>query len=141
MTTNAIAGVGARFLRADAASSGTGFTAIAEINSISGPNKSRATIDVTSLDSAGGYREFIASFRDAGEITLEMNWTRDGYDQINDDFESDTAWDYQVEFPDTGNTTLDFTALVTALGSAIPLDDKITMSVTLKISGQVTLTS
>lgn len=141
MTTNAIAGVGAEFKRADTGSSGTTFSAIAEVNSISGPNKSRATIDVTSLDSSGGYREFIASFRDAGEVTLEMNWTRDGYDQINDDFESDTAWEYQIVFPDTGNTTLEFTGLVTALGSAIPLDDKITMSVTIKISGQVTLTS
>ena len=141
MTTNAIAGVGASFKRADAASSGTGFTAIAEVNSISGPNKSRATIDVTSLDSVGGYREFIASFRDAGEVTLEMNWTRDGYDQINDDFESSSLWDYQIVFPDTGATTLEFSGLVTALGSAIPLDDKITMSVTIKISGQVTLTS
>ena len=37
-------------------------------------------IDVTSLDSSGGYREFIASFRDAGEVTLNMNFTLASYD-------------------------------------------------------------
>jgi predicted secreted protein len=117
------------------------FSAIAEVNSIDGPNKSRETIDVTSLDSTGGYREFIASFRDAGQVSLEMNFTRDGYAAMNDDFETETAIDYQIVLPDTGATTLEFSAFVVDLGSAIPLDDKVTASVTLKITGQVTLSS
>lgn len=140
MSSNAVSGVGTTFKRSDMTSSPT-FTAIAEINSIDGPNKSRDTIDVTSLDSTGGYREFIASFRDAGEVTLEMNFTRDGYVDMNDDFESDTLVDYKITLPDSGNTELDFSGLVTSLGLGIPLDDKITAPVTIKISGQVTLTS
>ena len=140
MASNAVSGVGTIFKRSDMASSAS-FTAIAEINSIEGPDKSRETIDVTSLDSTGGYREFIASFRDAGQIQLEMNFTRAGYDDMNDDFETDTLVDYQIVLPDTGNTTLDFSGLVSALGIGIPMDDKITSSVTIKISGQVTLTT
>lgn len=140
MSSNAFSGVGATFKRSDMESSPT-YSAIAEVNSIDGPTKSRETIDVTSLDSTGGYREFIASFRDAGEVTLEMNFTRDGYVDMNDDFESDSAVDYKITLPDTGNTELDFSAFVTNLGQAIPLDDKVTMSVTLKITGQVTLSS
>ena len=142
MTTNAFSGVGTTFARGAGNTSGSeDFTTIAEINSISGPNKTRSTIDVTSLDSTGGYREFITSFRDAGEVTLEMNFTRDGYEDMNTDFESDTIVEYRITLPDTGNTILDFTGYVTALGSSIPLDDKVTASVTIKISGQVTLTS
>ncbi len=140
MASNAISGVGTKFKRSDMASVPT-FTAVAEINSIDGPNKSRDTIDVTSLDSAAGYREFIASFRDGGEVTLEMNFTRDGYEEMNADFETDTLVDYQVLIPDTGETTFDFSGLVTSLGMGIPLDDKITASITIKVSGQVTLTS
>jgi len=138
--SDAISGVGALFKRSDMTSSPT-FNAIAEINSISGPDKTRDTIDVTSLDSTGGYREFIASFRDAGQVVLEMNFTRNGYLDMNDDFELDTLVDYQIVLPDAGNTTLDFSGLVTDIGLAVPLDDKITSTVTIKISGQVVLSS
>lgn len=138
--SDAISGVGTVFNRGDGTSSES-FTAIAEINTITGPNKTRDTIDVTSLDSTGGYKEFIGSFRDAGEVTLGMNFTLAGYSDMNADFELDTLVNYQIVLPDTGNTTFEFAALVTSLGLAIPMDDKITADVTLKISGEVTLTS
>lgn len=140
MSTSAIAGVGAEFKRGDGESNET-FTAIAEVNSIGGPDKSRGTIDVTSLDSSGGYREFIPSFRDAGEVTLNMNFTRDGYVDMDTDFASSSSTNYQIVFPDTGSTTLEFAGYVTRIGSAIPTDDKVTMDVTIKITGQVTLSS
>ena len=133
-------GEGTKFKRGDGASNES-FTAIAEVNSITGPNKTRDSIDVTSLDSTGGYREFIAGFRDPGEVTLNMNFTRDGYDQMNDDFEDDDTHNYQIVLSDTGQTTFEFAALVTSLGMAIPMDDKVTADVTLKISGQITMTS
>lgn len=138
--SNAIAGVGTSFKRSDMASSPV-FTAIAEINSIDGPSMTRDTIDVTSLDSTGGYREFIGGFRDGGEISLEMNFTLAGYDDLKADYESDSARDYQIVLPDTGATTFGFSAIVTGIGIAIPTDDKITANVTLKVSGQVTLTT
>jgi len=138
--SDAISGVGAVVKQSDMTSSPT-FNAIAEINAIDGPNKTRDTIDVTSLDSTGGYREFIASFRDAGSVNLEMNFTRDGYIAMNDAFETDTLIDYQIVLPDTGNTTLDFSGLVVDIGMAVPLDDKITAPVVIKISGEVSLTS
>ena len=68
----AIAGVGAELQRSNMLSSPT-FTAIGEINDISGPNMSRNTIDTTALDTEGGYRTFIGGFRDGGELQLEMN--------------------------------------------------------------------
>jgi len=142
MSSNAFSGVGTKFNRRNASGASSGvWTQMAEINSINGPNKSRATIDVTSLDSSGGYREFIASFRDAGEVTLNMNFTLDTFDDMNVDFEAEAANDYQIILPDTGNTTFDFSGLVTAIGMAVPLDDKVSSDVTIKITGQVTLTS
>ncbi len=141
MASSAISGVGVKFQRSDTGTSSGSYSDIAEINSITGPDKSRATIDVTSLDSTGGYREFIAGFRDGGEVTLQMNFTRNTYDDMNDDFESDSLVDYRLVMSDASKTTFDFKALVTAIGLAIPLDDKITAPVTLKISGQVTMTS
>lgn len=141
MASNAIAGVGARFLRSDQASSGGTYAAIAEINSISGPSMKRDTIDVTSLDSTGGYKEFIAGFRDGGEVTLAMNFTLDGYIDMKTDFESDVLGDYRIELPDTNVSTFDFSGFVTSLGMSVPTADKVTTEVTIKVSGAVTISS
>ena len=141
MASNAFSGVGTKFQRGNGSSSTETFDDIAEVNSISGPNMSRDTIDVTSLDSSGGYREFIAGFRDGGEVTLEMNFSLATYDLMKDDFEQSDTWNYRIILPDTGATQFDFAGLVTSLGIAVPMDDKVTSSVTIKVSGQVTLTT
>jgi predicted secreted protein len=139
MTTAAISGVGTKFRRWNSTSGA--WEDISEINSITGPDMERETIDVTSLDSTGGYREFIASFRDGGTVELEMNFTRSGYELMKNDFESDTLQNYEIVIPDDDNTTLEFEGLVTALPLEITTDEKITTTVTIKISGQVSLES
>jgi predicted secreted protein len=139
MPSSAISGVGAVFNRSDLATAPV-FTALAEVNSITGPSMSRETIDVTSLDSTGGYREFIPGFRDAGDVQLNMNYSKAGYDLMKADFESNVLGQYQIVLPDADTTTLAFSALVTELPLEIPTDDKVTMNVTLKITGQVTVT-
>jgi hypothetical protein len=72
----ALAGVGAAFKRSATDSSASTYAAIGEVNSITGPNMSREFIDTTALDTSGGYRTFIPSFRDGGEITLDVNFER-----------------------------------------------------------------
>ncbi|KKN42010.1 hypothetical protein LCGC14_0717700 [marine sediment metagenome] len=138
--SDAFSGVGAQFKRGDGASA-EAFIALTEVNSIQGPNKTRDTIDVTSLDSTDGYREFIAGFRDGGEVVLNMNFTRVGFDTLNDDFESNDSVNYQIVLPDTGGTIFDLTGYVTNVAMAIPMDDKVTMDITIKITGPVTLTT
>ena len=52
----------------------TGSTGIiGNLTNISGPGVSADTIDVTSHDSTGGYRQFVAGLIDGGEISLEGN--------------------------------------------------------------------
>ena len=135
--SNAIDGVGTKFRRWD----GENWDDIAEINSITGPGKTRDTIDVTSLDSTGGYREFIGGFRDGGTVTLPMNFTRSTYEVMNTDFESDVLQNYEILLPDTELTSFEFEGLVTELGLGIPADDKVSADVTIKISGQVVINS
>lgn len=112
-------------------------TQIGEINSIGGPNKTRETIDVTRLEDDDGYRRFIASLRDAGEISLSMNFDRDNYITINNDFESDDQVEYSIQFPDLHLTTFTFMGLVTALPVTANVGEKITCNATIKISGPV----
>jgi len=137
MASTAVSGVGTVFNRW----SGSAWVPQAEINSITGPGMSRDTIDVTSLDSTAGYREFITGFRNAGTVTLSMNFTRTTYEQMKNDFEDDGAQNYQIDLPDDENTSLDFIGLVTELPLTIPPDDKITVDVTIQISGEVAISS
>ena len=139
MASNAVAGVGTIFRRWNATTHKWGN--IAEINSITGPGMKRGTIDVTSLDSTGGYREFIASFRDAGTVALAMNFTRATYELMLADFESNVVKNYEIVLPDAENSSLEFEGLVTELPLSIPADDKITADVTIQVTGQPVLNS
>lgn len=134
MASNAAAGVGTRFRRWN----GSSFDDIAEVNSITGPGMTRDTIDVTSLDSIGGYREFITGFRNPGTVTLAMNFTVATFDLMHTDFESNTAVNYEILLPtEAGDYSFEFEGLVTELPLTIPPDDKITADVTIQISGAV----
>lgn len=136
----AIAGVGTIFSRwvagASSGSSG-GWVPIAEINNISGPGMSRDTIDTTALDTQGGYRTFITGFRNAGTVTLSMNFTQATYLQMKTDFESDVAVSYMIKLPDIEKTVVEFDGLVTEIPLTIPPDEKVTVDVTIQISGTV----
>lgn len=135
----AVAGVGTQLLRWNDGSNQ--WEAIAQVKSITGPSKTRNFIDVTSLDSTGGYREFITGFRDAGTLSLNMLFNRDGYELFDADFASETPVNYQIILPDVDNTSLTFQGLVTEMPLTIPTDDAITNDVTIKITGTVTLES
>lgn len=137
MSNTAIAGKGASFSRWNNTLSI--YEPIANINSIGGPSSTRETIDVTTLDSPGGYREFIGSLRDGGEISLSMNFFWETYALMRDDFENDDLQKYKIILPDSQNTSMEFSAIVTGLPLNIPLDDKVTCDITLKISGATTL--
>ena len=135
----AIAGVGTKFRRWNSATGA--WEDLAQINSIEGPGMSRDFIDTTALDTAGGYRTFITGFRDAGQVTLNMNFTRDSYDKMQTDFESSAAQNYEIILPDDDNTTLEFEGYVTELPLSVTPDDKVTANVTIKVSGQPTVAS
>ncbi len=127
--TGAMTGQGTKFYRNN--------VEIAEINSIGGPSMSRETIDVTVLAVIDGYRKFIGGLRDAGNLTLNMNFTRAGYLAMKADFESDDVQTYSMELPDEDETEFSFSGLVTELPVNIPVGEKIAMDVTIKISGKV----
>ena len=136
MASAAVSGVGTQFRRWE----GSTWTPIAEVNSITGPGMTRDTIDVTSLDSLGGYREFIAGFKNAGTVSLSMNLTQASFSLMLTDFESPDTQNYEIQIHSLG-IYLEFIGLVTELPMTIPTDDKITMDVTIQISGPVSLTS
>ena len=117
-----------------------GTVAIADIVSINGPGMARDTVDVTTLSSVGGYREFITGLRDGGTLTFEVLFSKTGYQALKTDFENDDAETYSVELPDDDSTIIGFNGLVTDFPVTIPLDDKVSVSVTIKITGNISVT-
>ena len=138
--TQAISGVGASLRRGSGSSQPT-YTAIAEVRNISGPSFSRETIDVTNLDSSGGYREKIPGFRDGGQVTFTANFTETGFITLKTDFEDENTQEYRVQMPASSGMTLDFSGFVIDMPLDIPFDDAITYDVTIEISGEVTVSS
>lgn len=142
--SEAISGVGTVLYRWDsdlAESSGGGWVAYAEVTNISGPNLDRELIDVTSLNSTAGYREFIAAIRSAGELTFSMNYTRANLELLLTDFESDTAQDYRLAFPDTEVTMWEFVGFIKSFPPNFEVAAAIKLDVTLTITGAPTLSS
>ena len=65
--TQATAAVGTEF-RLGSTASPPVYTAVAEILSISGPEVSVEEIEVTSLGSTGGYKEYVSGLKDGGTV-------------------------------------------------------------------------
>lgn len=136
---NEVTGIGTKFYRKNPSTSE--YEVIGSITGISGPSKSRETVDVTTFDSEDGYREFIGSLRDAGEMSLTMNFVPATYITMNGDFETETKRSYRIVLGDSTSFALEFDGLITSLPLEVPLDDKITADISIKISGKVTVTS
>jgi hypothetical protein len=112
------------------------YTPRAGVTKISGPNMDGKSLDASDLDSADGFMEFCPGMVDGGEIMAELNFKKTEV----------TAWyalvrtEFYAKITFTTGSTWVAQVFITKLGKETPHDDKITMSVTLKISGKPTWT-
>jgi len=137
MASEAFAGVGTKFQRWD----GAAWQDIAEVNSIDGPGMTKDVLEVTSLDTDAGYNEFITGFAEGGTLTLDMNFTRETYELMKEDFESDEVRSYRIQLPDFDSEPSTFTieGLVIELPITMSADDKVTADVVIQVTSQVIL--
>lgn len=115
---------------------------VAGLTSIGGLDLSADTIDVTTLDSDGAYREFIAGFKDAGEVSLEGYLELEagkGQKELYDLFESGEVEDFTILFPNNMGSW-QFKGVVTGFSTGADLEDPLSFSATIKVSGKPTLT-
>ena len=125
------------------ASLSIGNTTIGNITSISGPSEVKDSIEISTMDSTTKSREFIPGMLDAGEITLELNYDG-GASGIADKLDTiykatNTNYSVLITFNDStvasARSTFTSVGFVTALGHAIPFDDKVSQSVSIKLTG------
>jgi predicted secreted protein len=134
---------GTQFLRDT--TGGGAFAVVANVSDLSGPDRSREAIEVTAHDSPNQYREFVKGLKDGGEVGVTINYDPGDttHSALDADFEEKGLRDYQVVIlpGDANEHTWEFTALITGISDAFPVDDKMEREVTVKISGMPTLTA
>ena len=114
-------------------------TVIAKVVSIDGPSMEREEIEVTAHDSEDGFREFVPGLADAGEISLELRFipTDASHLGLLSDFEDGTEKNYKLEFPD--ETEWSFDGFPTSFEPTAEMEDVLSASVTIKLTGKPTL--
>jgi hypothetical protein len=136
-------GKGAKFYLWDATAVPPALAKVAEVTSITPPSPTRDTIDTTTHDSVGDYREFIASLIDAGEATFVINYNPGSVDEtlIRAAFTSGAVSAFAVDLNKPGGGVQRRTsgsAILTGFAPGdVVIDDKMTATVTLKVSGPI----
>jgi hypothetical protein len=133
--------IGTQFQLGDKHSAET-FVAVAEVNSIAGLGWSRNMVETTTLDTTGGYRTYLPTFRDGDVLTLNMNFTVANWDKFKDIFDSQDDEEDSIDCRivlKAGATikyTWEFEAFVQKLILGdVTVDDKQSMTVELKVTG------
>lgn len=140
--TQAVLGYGTLLQKGDVATA-TNFATIAEVRSIDGPKMTKDRKEVTHMLSPDGYREYIGGLKDGGEVTFTCNFvpsdaTQDAATGLIADFTGNVKRYYRITWPTTPAYTSTFQAEVVDVGFKTPVDDAITMDITLKLSAAPT---
>jgi predicted secreted protein len=116
---------------------------VGELTSISGPGPSADTIDVTALDSADGYKEYLGGFKDGGEVSVSgfLSFSDTGQSAIITAFEAGTSTACTITFPTAAACAWSFNAIVTGFETGAELDGAISFDATFKITGKPTLSA
>lgn len=137
-TSTASIGYGTQF--AISIDSGTTYTNLANVTSITPPSKSADIIDVTHMESPDQTREFLGGMINPGECSLEIDFDPSSATDV-----LLTGLDPQLKYPCRitfrNGTVWDFTGFLTAYEPEIPVDDKMTATVTFKITAPVVPTA
>ena len=106
---------------------------LAEITDTTPPSWSRGAIDVSHTASPDGARQFIMQdLVDYGELAVTLNFDPSAVAPIHDDFETTT-----ITMPDGATWT--FQGALQDYSSTGPLDDRMTATATIKVSGKITI--
>lgn len=118
-----------------------GITEIAQIRSMSGPSLTLDTVDVTSHD-GDGWEEHLPTILRSGTVTFELLFDPDdaSHAGLLTEMIGREAEAFEVWFPDDAFTAWGFFAYVTGFSPSAPVEDALTGSVTLKLTGEPTLT-
>jgi hypothetical protein len=122
------------------------FAELGELLEASPPSLSRATVDGTHHGSEDRYQEFISGLRDAGEVSMRIHYSDDAYTTLLAHFNDNASRNYRITGPSAAGVEgagdeWAFTGFLTEIPVEAPLDDRMTIQATFKVSGKPTYTA
>jgi hypothetical protein len=140
--SNALLGYGSVF-QIQTENSPDNYVDIAEVISITPPTFNLDQIDVTHMQSPNRNREFISGLNDPGECSFDVNFIP-GNSTDDRMFEllalptgASRARNCRISYPN--GVTWSFLAELTGYEPTVPVDDKMTATVTFKVSGAISV--
>lgn len=118
------------------------YTPLAQVRGLSGPALAADVLDVTCHESPGFYRQKVSGLLDAGEVTLDLLFDPveatqgDGVDGILALFDAGATHNFQIVWPDVALSEWDFAGIVSGYQPDAPVDDVLSASVTITLTGQ-----
>jgi predicted secreted protein len=108
---------------------------IANVDSIGDISLSADEIEDTTYGSSG-WKTFVQGLKDGGTFDVVLNYdsTDTSNNRLITAFNSGGSAQYTITFPDS--STLIFTAFVSGIGIAVPKDEKVQRTFTLRIDGK-----
>lgn len=114
------------------------FVELGEVFNITPGEEQTDRVDVTHYQSPARRREFIAGLIDSGEASFEINWIPGNATDVRlrELRDSGAKLQHQITFPN--GTSVTFDAIVLSYSKAMPIDDKMTATITVAVSGAET---
>lgn len=136
MPSAAITGDGTK-LAMKATANAVAYTDIAEVFDVTPPNEMDDEIEVTHYGS-GGTKEYIGGLTDPGEVTFQMNAIPGSAAElmILEAKAGKRPRGFRLTYPNGATTVFDL--LIRGYEPAVPLNDRMTATVTGRVSGVVT---
>ncbi|MFE3839478.1 phage tail tube protein [Pseudogemmobacter sonorensis] len=137
--SNAMIGYDTRFAIAASATAGADFVELAEVFEITPPSSTVSEVEVTHFRSSGRRREFIAGLTDSGTASLQMNFVPGSVSdqRILALRESGDVLPMRITYPN--GVTVTFDGFIQEYTPAIPLDDRLTATVNIRVTGDVVI--
>jgi predicted secreted protein len=120
---------------------GSSYTKYAEVIKIDNTGMKADLADVTNMDSASSFKEYLPTLIDAGEVKFDANFiTTDAIqNDLTTDFSNQTLLYWRIQFPGTRGK-LEWDGYVTQVDTSIELPKQVTRAVTIKVTGPLTWT-
>lgn len=137
--TTALIGLGAELWMASATNV---LTKVAEVIEVGLPNPQTDDVDATHFESPGRQREYIAGLIDNGEVNFRINWLPGSATDtlIAGAQAAGATRDMEVLIPKspTAKEKFAFAGIVKGFEKDVPIDDRMTATITVRVSGAVT---
>lgn len=139
--TDARIGYGTKYEIWDASLSTPAFVEVAEVINVTPGEATADRIDATHMQSPSRRREYIAGLIDSGEASFEINWVpgSDTDEFIRGLLDSGATVEHRITFAGpTPRVTVTYDAQVIGFSKAVPIDDRMTATITVGVSGEET---